>query len=99
MTNQPEFDLAAALVEAEDGITLTSMSNAQWLDKARRIAWSWASAYGSVTTDDLRPMLPPPKSSHAWGAIFRGSEWRCIGWVRSELVSNHGRSIRKWALA
>lgn len=95
---QPELNLAAALVEAEDGIAITSMSNAQWLDTARMHAHAYAYAHGSVTTDNIRPMLPPPKSAAAWGAIFRGPDWRCIGWVRSELVSNHGRSIRKWAL-
>ena len=32
------------------------------------------------------------------GAIFRGEEWRAVGWTTSQHPENHGRAIREWRL-
>ena len=55
---------------------------------------------GWVTMDDLRLMADriglEPHHPNAWGAIFKGSEWRSTEMIKSQLPSNHGRMIRKW---
>jgi hypothetical protein len=50
--------------------------------------------FAEMEENGLRPDL----LGNAWGSIFRGKEWECIGWRKSTRVSNHARAIRIWRL-
>lgn len=56
---------------------------------------------GYVDSDDLRELAEQegiePHHPNAWGAIFRGKEWRSVGFSQSRIASNHARLIRRWA--
>lgn len=85
----------------ESAMVGVEKKNAAWLNTIRKQAIRIAKRKGSVTTDDLRKyaMKKELKPSHpnAWGAVFRGSDWRVIGRCKSRLPSNHAREIRVWA--
>ena len=33
---------------------------------------------------------------NAAGSIFRGKNWKCTGWIKSQRITNHCRFIRVW---
>jgi hypothetical protein len=73
-------------------------SDTHFLDVMRTHAKIISDTYGRVTSDSLRTVAAnmglEPRSSHSWGAIFRGKHWKVIGMEPSRLPSNHGRMIR-----
>ena len=79
------------------------VTSATFLETMRSRARSICLQFGTVTADDLREyadsicMAPP--HHNAWGAVFKGNEWRCTAFVKSRLPSNKGRMIRQWTLA
>ena len=74
----------------------------RFLDRARMFARHQSRVYGKVSSDDVREWAYieglEPHHKNAWGAIFVGKEWVCIGWQRSRIRSNHGRQICLWRL-
>ena len=94
-------DLSIALpVIAEYRSTL---NNADYLKTARSIARMICRVRGTVTADDVRReterMGIAPKSSVAYGALFKSPEWEFTGdWMQSSYITNHSRAIRKWRL-
>ena len=85
------------------GLDLVEENNANFVETMRSEARMIARRQGYVTTDDLRPRAKAlnmtPKSPNAWGAIFRGKEWKPKGMKKSAWVTNHGRKITIWILA
>ena len=57
---------------------------------------------GKVTCDDLRRYASTrgiePEHQNAWGAVFRGGEWECVGHCQSTVPSTHAREIKVWRL-
>lgn len=100
MSAQLQFDLAAAKEAANRGIEAVSLSNKEFINKARRIAVDLGVSQGVVTADDLRKACEKkgiePKSSNAWGAVFRDGNWTPDGFIRSKQVQGHGNLIRVW---
>lgn len=100
---QTTFDLKEAIDLKEQGKNLVSEHGPDFLDIMREVAVAIARRKGSVTSDDLRLYATQngivPHNQNAWGAVFRGAKWRCDGFTRSTLVSNHARTIRRWVLA
>lgn len=96
------FDLPAGIREKEEGQNLVETHTPDFVDTMREAAKSIALSKGTVTADDLRSYGLKnglrPHHPNAWGAIFKGSEWRTVGYTRSALVSNHARTIRIWTL-
>ena len=82
------------------GLYLTESSNKALVGLARNIAREICGRTGSVTMDEVRRELGDlkPTSPNAYGSIFNGDEWVCIGWEPSTLKSNHARWIRRWRL-
>jgi hypothetical protein len=56
----------------------------------------------SLTIDDLRHFAlasgVTPRSTHAWGAIFKGREWEAVNFETSRFPSNRQRAVRRWRL-
>lgn len=85
------------------GLDRVESNNLDWLDRMRGLAESECALNGSVTIDTLRrwadTLDDQPDHPNAWGAVFRGSDWKCIGRVKSTYRSNHAREIKVWTLA
>ncbi len=97
MTN---FNLQLAMQFKEEGITRVANNNEHFLKVARNIARLYAKRHGTVTSDDVRRNCPlDPLHPNAYGAVFRGKEWRFTGhFERSEAVSRKGGMQRVWRL-
>lgn len=103
MTQPPlPFDLTQAESRRDQGTSSVAASNADFVEHMRHIAEDICRDRGQVTCDDLRRYALrhglKPKHPNAWGAVFRGNGWRCIGRAKSQLASNHAREIRVWEL-
>jgi len=104
MSQRDLFDRQEADAQKEAGLDKVEKNSERFVDVmrayarvvARRPPWS-------VTSDDLRAYAHrcglEPNHPNAWGAVFRGAEWKQVGWTKSRLVSNHSRAIRIWRLA
>lgn len=83
-----------------DGLRAVYRSNVSWVERQRAAAQLISSLHGEVSVDDLRPRADArrdnPRHQNAWGAVFRGKGWRCIGRRKSRYKSNHAREIRVW---
>ena len=88
------------LEQKQLGLALTESNNTALVKLARAVAKEICGRKGSVTMDDVRRELGDlkPSSPNAYGAVFHGDEWHCIGWEPSTLKSNHARFIRRWKL-
>jgi hypothetical protein len=91
------------LAEKQLGLDLVE-SNAQvFTETMRGYARMVARQHGVVTTDDLRRHADKiglyPHHRNAWGAVLRRPMFKPVGFVQSEIQSNHARVIRQWALA
>lgn len=96
------FDLSAGIRGRDAGIEKVISNNECFAATMRGIARLIARRRGIVSSDDLREMAVQygiqPNHENAWGGIFRGTEWECVGFMRSKLPSNHARTIRTWRL-
>jgi len=102
----PYFDGTQDLFGSEgldgkrEGLEQVTKNNPDFVTTMRDIAISMSLRWGSVNSDDLRraalEMSLEPNHPNAWGAVFRGKEWKPIGWKHSRLKSNHARMIRVW---
>jgi hypothetical protein len=94
--------LAEGKQRKSDGQRQVEEHNLDFVSIMRVKAAEIASGAGSVTVDDLRRYSIAtgikPKHPNAWGAIFRGSSWEAIGWVRSTMPSRHAGMVRVWRL-
>lgn len=95
-----KIDLATAEVRKSLGIHQVTDHNRTWVNSMREIARQICAKNGSVTTDDLRVYADNhdfhPRHPNAWGAIFHGNSWKCVGTTNSKYVTNHSRTIRVW---
>jgi hypothetical protein len=85
------------------GLDLVESHNVNFTERMRDYATRYCRVHKSVTSDDLRRYATShdiePDHKNAWGSIFRKPVWKAIGFEPSTLPSNHGRIIRRWALA
>lgn len=99
---QTTFSLEEGTALKEKGKDVVSSHAPSFLEIMRGVATVIAARKGRVTSDDLRLYATQngikPHHQNAWGAVFRGKEWRCGGFTRSTLTSNHARTIRVWQL-
>ncbi len=96
------FDTIKAKLERDKGLDKVEGNNDSFVHRMRAHAKHIAQRTGHVTSDDLRRYASShglePKHPNAWGAVFRGKQWICIGRRKSTLASNHAREIRIWGL-
>lgn len=71
------------------------------LKRLKDVARQLALQKGVITTDDIHLAHPIPDGidGRVLGAVFRTSEWICVGHVKSTRTKdNHGRRIARWQL-
>lgn len=89
-------------VEKQLGLALVEGSNQEFVEHIRAYAREFAREYDTVTVDNLRRYALgrgiEPDHKNAWGAIFMGREWECVGYEPSTIPTNRGRVIRRWRL-
>lgn len=98
-----QFDAVKAEKAKRRGMDFAAQHKGSLLAKARGFAMDLALIDGQVNADDIQDYLlklgfSSASLGNAAGSIFRGPEWECVGWQKSERVSNHGRMIRVWRL-
>ncbi len=95
-----QLDLLEGTKRKEEGISRVSGNSAEFLTRMRNMAIYYSDTNGIVTSDDLREYASTwglvPHHSNAWGAVFRGKNWKCIGRQKSAWPPNHARSISVW---
>jgi hypothetical protein len=98
---QLTLDAALANTEKQYGLDQVELHHLPFVTAMRKMAAAVAKREGQVTCDRLRFLAAgfglKPDHPNAWGAIFRGKDWRCIGREPSQVVSNHAREIKVWA--
>lgn len=84
----------------EEIAPLQENAYAEWYEEVRYHAVNLALKNGSVTSDDLWEVCPPPPgvNTKAMGAIFRGKHWKKIGYTLTKRGTSHSRPIGIWAL-
>lgn len=91
------LDREAGQAQKELGLFAAYLNNTDFIAKARAVAKLICAVSGSVTMDDIRthPSMQglQPSSSHTWGAILHGPDWKFIGYEKSALKSNRARRI------
>jgi len=89
-----------ALKLKERGLDAVEESNLTWVEEMRHHARYVSLREGKVTADNVRDHARAigwkPDKPNAYGAIFRGKHWRCIGRTKSTWPGNHAREIRIW---
>jgi hypothetical protein len=78
------------------GIERVSRSNSEWIAHAKDVARRVAHERGSVSSDDIHELCPPPPGAHpnVMGAVFKGIGLRVISFMTTKRPSGHGRLIR-----
>ena len=89
------------LFRRDQGLDAVEQHNTSWVKQMRRQARKICMTRGNVTSDDLHKFADSqdlqPSHHNAYGAVFRGKGWKCIGRCRSTRPSAHGREIKLWA--
>jgi hypothetical protein len=84
----------------DNGLDSVENNNLTWVERMREIAKKISIEQGEVCADDLRRIADRandnPDHVNAWGAVFRGSQWRVIGRRKSITPSAHAREIKVW---
>lgn len=84
----------------EDGLASVTENNATFLSLMRAEAIRISQQRGWVTSDDLRVYASQlniePTHQNAWGAIFKGPNWKVVGRRKSAVPGSHSREIRIW---
>lgn len=97
----PLFNAAESRRQRDRGMAIAaSYPNDEWLAKARSVAELLAAKYGEVTSDQVLAVCPRPMDvrPNVTGSIFKGKQWKCIGFINSAQVSRHAGAIRRWVL-
>ena len=98
--NQLDFNLDTAIVLRDRGKKQVADNNPHFLSVTRNLARRIAMDKGEVTCDDVRrERTLDPLHHNAWGAVFKGKEWKWTGEYRtSHIVSRHGGPQKVWRL-
>lgn len=83
----------------EQGQLRVEGNNQVWINRAREAAAAYARFHGTVTSDDLYDICPPPEEAHpnVMGAVFRHG-FRRKGFVKTQRKDGHSRMISVWEL-
>jgi len=83
------------------GIEQVERHNTDFVAIMRGVAVDFATIHGRVTSDDVRLYANLhdiyPAHPNAWGAVFKDG-FRRVGFVKSQIPSNHSRMISVWEL-
>jgi hypothetical protein len=102
---QTTFDYEAGQADRDAGLDRASnpFYRRELLEWARGVAQRIAKTFGSASYDDVYCVLEeqgkhPELLGNAAGLVFRGAEWKPVGWKQSERKTNHARAMRVWRL-
>jgi len=100
MENQTSF--LDELQRKETGLRTIREHTMEFQERMRIVAENICRNKGTVTSDDLRFFADQarikPIHKNAWGGIFHGNGWTCVGRKKSEYPGNHAREIKIWAM-
>lgn len=94
----PLFDYAESVRLKEQGMMLSASSCPDWLERARAVARHLAAKQAEVCVEDVYRVVGTPPNPNAAGSIFKGKEWRCVGFRQAERSSRHCGLQRRWSL-
>lgn len=97
--NAPLLDYLEGVRLRDEGMLRVADACPDWVSRAREVARHLAAKNSEVCVEDLYGIVGLPDHPNSAGAIFRGKEWRCIGWRKALRSSRHAGSVRRWALA
>lgn len=85
----------------QQAFNLFESNQRDFLDYARLIAYKICKENGQVTVDDVRKIvsLPYEIDGRIFGAVFKGKEWKKVGYTQTQIRSSHGRPISVFKLA
>lgn len=91
---------AARALFTEQVLPLFEALRKPWIDQAREVARQIARRDGTVTIDQVRAVLPPPKDvdPRCMGAVLHSKEFTRVGFCNSERKECRGRPISIFAL-
>lgn len=94
--DRPVSGLSQGIKRRDAGVKKVSDKNTEWLKEAQRIAKMLVNSRGTVCSDDIHEMFPPPLSAHpnVMGAVFRGLGLKVVGFKQTSRPSGHGRMIK-----
>jgi hypothetical protein len=92
--------LALELDKKNSGMTLAAGNNAIILAKFRDIAERLGRTFVNVTIDNIREdaenAFIPYEPGNWMGSVFKGPNWKCVGFRISTHYGSHGRIVRVW---
>lgn len=95
-----QLDLLEGERRKKEGISRVAGNSAMFLNRMRNKAIDISDFWGKVSSDELRCYAKnfdiEPPHPNAWGAVFKGRNWKCIGRQKSAWPGNHARSIGVW---
>lgn len=95
-----QLSLEEGRVLKDNGLASVAENNTAFLALMRAEAIRISLSRGWVTSDDLRVYASQldlePTHQNAWGAIFRGPQWKVVGHRKSAVPGNHAREIKIW---
>jgi hypothetical protein len=95
------MDLFEARKRRDAALSLLETKRAEWLMIARAAAVTHAEIHGTVSSDDIWILKPPPVyiDPRAMGAVFsKRRGWVKVGYQQSARPQCHARPIAVWKL-
>ena len=97
---QLTLDSAESAARKEAGQAAVEESDKGFVEFMRRAARTISEESGFVSSDNLRVLAAElgmiPKHVNAWGAVFKGAQWKIVGRKKSAVPSCHHREIKIW---
>jgi hypothetical protein len=92
------FDLREGERLRDEGKARAAAHRALALKTCRGFLESLAKRKGQVTVDDVYRHLPQhaEQLGRAAGSLFKGKNWKCVGYKPSKRISNHARPVGIW---
>lgn len=74
--------------------------DAEFLNRCRQIAVAHAQQHGTVSINDVRQLveLPPDMHPSVLGAVFKGKQFKAVGFTEANHIAAHGRVVRVYQL-
>jgi hypothetical protein len=93
-------NLEESVDQREAGLERVAQNAGDWLSWIRLRARLISAKNGYVSASELRQVADyfnrQPHHPNAWGAVFRGKNWKLVGYKRNAQVSAHARRVGMW---
>lgn len=92
-------DYAESVRLRDMGMNIAASADNDWLERARSVAEMLGMNGQEVTVNDVYAVVGLPDKVNADGSLFRGKNWKCVGYAQSARVKRHAGLIRRWVRA